>query len=159
MLDRATEISVKSRLEASRTALLLEMGIATSTLAPNHGLRALPAHGLTAKPPLPSSVQRSPSSLWRFLGLKALRVWWAKHPAHSAVQVARPMLQPYAKKHPGHLIAGGMALGSVLYVLRPWRLLSLSTLTIWALRGPALPRKIFGLFRKTQKSMSRTRNA
>jgi hypothetical protein len=155
MLDRATEISAKSRLEASRTALLLEMGIATGNSTPNDTQSALPATDLSVKP----LSQKSSSSFWRFLGLKALRVWWAKHPAHSAMQVARPMLQPYAKKHPGQLIAGGLALGSLLYVLRPWRLLSLSTLTVWALRGPALPRKIFGLFRKTQKSMRRTGNA
>ena len=159
VLDRATEMTAKSRLEASRVALLLEMGIATDTSTPNDSQGALSIDGLTVAIPTSSTVQSSPSSFWQFLGLKAIRAWWAKHPAQGAMQLARPMLQPYARKHPGHVIAGGMALGSVLYVLRPWRLLSLTTLAVWGLRGPALPRKIFDLLRKTQKSMDLNKNA
>jgi hypothetical protein len=159
MLDRATEITARSRLEDSRVALLLEMGIATSKSIPNNVQTATPVNGLTPTPLNSTSVQRFPRPFWQSLGLKAMRAWWAHHPVHSVLQVARPMLQPYAKKHPGHIVAGGFALGSVLYVLRPWRLLSLSTLAVWGLRGPAPLRKIFGLFRMTQKSMSRNENS
>jgi hypothetical protein len=159
MLDRATEATAKSRLEDSRVALLLEMGVATSKPVPNNVQIATPVNGLTPTPLNSTSVQRFPRPFWQSLGLKAMRAWWAHHPAHSVIQVVRPMLQPYAKKHPGHMIAGGLALGSVLYVLRPWRLLSLSTLAVWGLRGPAPLRKIFGLFRKTQKPMDRKENA
>jgi hypothetical protein len=159
MLDRATEITAKSRLEDSRVALLLEMGVATKKSISSDAQTAVPVNGLTLTPLNSSSVKHSPSSFWQFLGLKAIRAWWAHHPAHSVLQVVRPMLRPYAKKHPGHIVAGGFALGSVLYVLRPWRLLSLSTLAVWGLRGPAPLRKIFGLFRKTQKSMDRNENA
>lgn len=87
--------------------------------------------------------------MWQVLGHKALKAWWARHPVNTTLQLAQPTLQTYARKRPAVVIGGSMALGSALYVLRPWRLLSIGTLAMLVLRGPALPRKIFSLLRKT----------
>ena len=100
----------------------------------------------------PMRVEQAPAaqaSMWQVLGYKAFKAWWARHPAHTALQLAQPALQSYAREHPVAVIGGGLVLGSALYVLRPWRLLSVGTLAMLVLRGPALPRKIFSLLRKT----------
>ena len=73
--------------------------------------------------------------MWQVLGYKVLKVWWARHPANTALQLAQPALQSYARKHTAAVIGGGMVLGSALYVLRPWRLLSVGTLAMLVLAG------------------------
>lgn len=53
--------------------------------------------------------------------LVALR-WWQRHPAHAFAQTARPALARCARAHPARLVLGAAAAGSVLVLLRPWRL-------------------------------------
>ena len=145
MIDHTTQITAKDRLVASRMALMHEMGVAVLS-SPPQPLEA--GHAFDS----PVKVEHRPSghaTLWQVLGHKALKAWWARHPANTALQLAQPALQSYARKHPGAVIGGGVVLGSALYVLRPWRLLSVGTLAMLVLRGPALPRNIFGWLRKT----------
>ena len=80
--------------------------------------------------------------LWRTLATKAVGRWWTHHPVVVAAQIVQPVLRPYARQHPGVLLISGAAAGAALYVLRPWRLLSVTSLAILVLRGPALPRKV-----------------
>lgn len=145
MFDHTTEITAKDRLTASRMALMQEMGVTspTSSSQPSQTGHALDTPLKAAQPP---AVR---ASMWQMLAHKTLKAWWARHPANIALQLARPTMQSYASKHPAAVIGGGAVLGSALYVLRPWRLLSIGTLAMLVLRGPALPRKIFGLLRKT----------
>ncbi|RZI54267.1 MAG: hypothetical protein EOP12_03825 [Pseudomonas sp.] len=148
MLDHTTEMTAKDRLMASRIALLREMGVEAVPSASTHitETKTLSAVAMDRNP-RPSTQ----ASLWRVLSHKAIKAWWSHHPVNTALQLVQPALQPYARKHPAAVIGGGMALGAVLYVVRPWRLLSVSTLAVMVLRGPALPRKIFSLLRKTGK--------
>lgn len=50
--------------------------------------------------------------------------WWRRHPAHAAGQLARPLLERYARKQPAKLMAIAAATGAVIVLVRPWRLLS-----------------------------------
>lgn len=145
MPDHTTPNTAKDRLIASRMALMHEMGVASPSPASQF---TAAGHALDSpvKVEQPLAAQ---SSMWQVLGYKVLKAWWARHPANTALQLAQPALQSYARKHPAAVIGGGMVLGSALYVLRPWRLLSVGTLAMLVLRGPALPRKIFGWLRKT----------
>lgn len=145
MPDHTTPTTAKDRLIASRMALMHEMGV---TSPPPVSQSAAFGHELDS----PVRARQPPAaqaSMWQVLGHKALKAWWARHPANTVLQLAQPTLQTYARKHPASVIGGSMALGSALYVLRPWRLLSIGTLAMLVLRGPALPRKMLNLLRKT----------
>ncbi|MFS2050399.1 hypothetical protein ACEN8K_15905, partial [Variovorax sp. CT11-76] len=52
--------------------------------------------------------------------------WWRRHPAHAAGQLARPLLERYARKEPAKLMAIAAATGAVVVLVRPWRLLSVT---------------------------------
>lgn len=57
---------------------------------------------------------------------RALR-WWAPHPLRQAAAMlgtaAQAVVRPVAQKHPLALVLGAAALGGLLVVSRPWRLL------------------------------------
>ncbi len=54
------------------------------------------------------------------------RSWWHSHPAHLALDVAKPLMQGYAQDQPVKLLGIAAATGAALVVLRPWRLISLT---------------------------------
>lgn len=81
----------------------------------------------------------------------ALRGWWQHHPAHIALEFARPMLSSYAKVSPWKMVGAALAAGVVAVVLRPWRLLTLSGLLFGVLRGSQLPRMLFSLLGAAQR--------
>ncbi|MDM0032263.1 hypothetical protein QTI33_08995 [Variovorax sp. J22P271] len=51
--------------------------------------------------------------------------WWRRHPVSSALELLEPGLERYARRNPARLVGYGAGFGSLLVVLRPWRLLSL----------------------------------
>lgn len=75
------------------------------------------------------SLQGNPSAQ---LLLGAVNQMWAKHPWRvlivSALQAGDVMLKPVAMRSPIALIAGAAAVGAVLSLVRPWRLLTKSAL-------------------------------
>jgi len=56
--------------------------------------------------------------------------WWRSHPVRLAVDVAKPMMQTYAKEQPLKLLGIAAGTGIALVVLRPWRLISLTGVAI-----------------------------
>lgn len=62
-------------------------------------------------------------------GLKrALNAWWRHHPAHMGVELATPMLSDYAHRRPVQYLAMAAAVGAVVVVVRPWRLITVGGL-------------------------------
>lgn len=125
MTDNTETISAKDKLAGSRAALLHEMGFnALPRTEP------VPSSGDTSSAPVPSlalqAIERP--SPWVSMGRSAVKNWWAKHPANAALTLAKPALTQYAQLHPGKVVACGAAVGAVLYVVRPWRLLSVTTI-------------------------------
>jgi len=53
--------------------------------------------------------------------------WWHTHPLNDALQLGRPFLEDYAQRQPGKLIAYGAGVGALLWILKPWKLLSAAT--------------------------------
>jgi hypothetical protein len=123
--DITETISAKDKLAGSRAALLHEMGF---NALPRKEL--VPSSGDTSSAPVPSlalqAIERP--SPWVSMGRSAVKNWWAKHPANAALTLAKPALARYAQVHPGKVVACGAAVGVVLYVVRPWRLLSVTTI-------------------------------
>lgn len=52
--------------------------------------------------------------------------WWRRHPANAVGQLARPMLERYAREQPATLMAAAAATGALVVLVKPWRLLSIT---------------------------------
>ncbi|CAN5259695.1 hypothetical protein BH10PSE16_BH10PSE16_38210 [soil metagenome] len=68
----------------------------------------------------------------------AARMWWYRHPASAAVELAGPLLGDYASVHPFKLLGISAATGAAIVVIRPWRMLSASTLLVAAVKFSGL---------------------
>jgi hypothetical protein len=81
--------------------------------------------------------------------LNALQLWWAQQPWHQASAALAAsvgqLLRPLAQRSPLLLVVGAAALGGALVLLKPWRLLSLTTLAAGLL--PQLLPKLLALLR------------
>ena len=69
---------------------------------------------------------------------QAVRVWWYRHPASSAVEFARPLLGDYARVHPFKLLGGAAAVGAATVLIRPWRRISVGGLLLTAVKSSGL---------------------
>ena len=65
----------------------------------------------------------------------AVRTWWRYHPAQMAVELASPLMRGYARRKPVQLLAISLAAGAALTFVRPWRLISLTTLLVALLKS------------------------
>jgi hypothetical protein len=65
----------------------------------------------------------------------ALRMWWRHHPAHMGLELATPMLASYARKKPVQFLGIAAALGAVVVVAKPWRLISATGLVMALLKS------------------------
>ncbi len=54
--------------------------------------------------------------------------WWRRHPANAVSQLARPVLERFAREQPGKLVATAAGVGALVFLVKPWRLLSIATL-------------------------------
>lgn len=83
----------------------------------------------------------------RFAGLgEAGRSYWQHHPARLVVELATPVLSKYAQRSPIGYLAAAAAAGAVIYLARPWRLISVSGLALAALRSPQLSSALISAF-------------
>jgi hypothetical protein len=59
--------------------------------------------------------------------LSVLESWWARHPLRTvsvvAAEASRKFARPVAERQPFALLFGAMAVGALLVLLRPWRLM------------------------------------
>ncbi|MBI2772058.1 MAG: hypothetical protein HYX47_20735 [Burkholderiales bacterium] len=67
-----------------------------------------------------------------------LKTWWRYHPAHMALEVATPVLQTYAREKPVQVLGVAAAAGAALVLLRPWRLISVTTLLVALVKSSQL---------------------
>lgn len=144
-----SEISAKNSLAASRFALLREMGVPAS---PSRSDTLLTADVSVAA----SAVNKAPvkqQPLWMVIGKKTISRWWTSHPLNLALQIAQPALRPYARRNPAVVVAVGAGAGALLYVLRPWRLLSLTSLAALLIRTPAIPKLALQLVQASQRGV------
>jgi len=65
---------------------------------------------------------------WFSHAKRALRTWWRHHPAHMGVELATPVLSDYAYRKPVQYLAIAAAVGAVVVVARPWRLITVGGL-------------------------------
>jgi hypothetical protein len=60
----------------------------------------------------------------------AARTWWRYHPAHMGLELATPALSAYAGRKPLQFLGIAAAVGAVLVIARPWRLISVTGLLV-----------------------------
>jgi hypothetical protein len=63
---------------------------------------------------------------WISMARRVTRRWWRRHPANAVGQLARPLLDRYAREQPVKLMAGAAAAGALIVLVKPWRLLSIT---------------------------------
>jgi hypothetical protein len=120
--DNSSSLTPQERLAASRRALVAQ-------------LRGHPEADredlLYAIPPAPAPVGHMG---WSAVARGLLRRWWRRHPANAAGQVARPLLERYARESPEKFVAAAAASGALLVLVKPWRLLSITALVAAVLK-------------------------
>jgi hypothetical protein len=60
----------------------------------------------------------------------AARIWWRHHPAHMGLELATPALSAFADKKPLQFLGIAAAVGAVVVIARPWRLISVTGLLV-----------------------------
>jgi hypothetical protein len=120
-------LSAQERLAASRLAIVRDM---------NREDPDAEAPGLDeyANEDISESGIDASSGSWDLVKQVACS-WWQSHPANLALDVAKPMMQGYARDQPVKLLGIAAATGAALVVLRPWRLISLTGVALAMLKS------------------------
>lgn len=98
----------------------------------------------------PRSRGRAGNNVWLSMGRSVVERWWRRHPAHAVGQLARPLLENYARKQPAKLMAAAAATGAVLVLVKPWRLLSVTAVLAAVLKTSDVADIVNTLMQKTQ---------
>jgi hypothetical protein len=69
---------------------------------------------------------------------RAASSWWRQQPASMGVELAMPLLSEYASKKPARFLALAAAVGAVVMVARPWRLISATGVLVALLKSSQL---------------------
>jgi hypothetical protein len=69
---------------------------------------------------------------------RAAGAWWRHHPAHLGLEHATPVLSSYAARKPLQFLGIAAALGAVVMVARPWRLISITGLIVALVKSSQL---------------------
>jgi hypothetical protein len=111
------QLTPQERLALSRKALV------------RHMVRHSQTHEEDGIFGLDDDLSDSPASGGTLNLLKyAARSWWRHHPASVVTELARPLLDDYAKAHPFRLLGLSAGAGAALVVFRPWRMVSMGVL-------------------------------
>jgi len=130
------ELSPQARLAISRKAIFAHM-----TRNHRHG-----AEHIGNDMGEPRTASKSSSRLSTFDNIRyAVHMWWNRHPASAAVELANPLLTGYARENPFKLMGISLAVGAALVVVRPWRMVSISTLLITAVKSSGLSNTLIAM--------------
>lgn len=88
-------------------------------------------------------------NVWFSVGRSVVERWWQRHPAHAAGQLARPLLESYARRQPAKLMAIAAATGAVVVLVKPWRLLSATAVLAAVLKTSDVADIVTTLMQKT----------
>lgn len=73
------------------------------------------------------------NSAWQTLQ-RAIRAWWHNHPAQLVLEVGKPVLDKYAEEKPLQLLGVSAVAGAAIVLLKPWRVLSVTSLALAAIK-------------------------
>jgi len=131
-----TELTPQERLAISRKAIVRHMNR-------HHPRIDQDVDGSTDEEEFEATTHAHNSTLDR---LKyAARVWWHRHPASAAVELANPLLSSYARVHPFKLLGVAAASGAVIALVRPWRMVSASTVLVAAVKSSGVTNTLLSM--------------
>lgn len=126
--DDRSFLTPQERLAISRRALVRQLN---GEDEPEDGYRGRrraarehPAGMHAAGEPMDREPSARGRNQWTSMARSMTERWWRRHPAHAVGQLARPVLEHYARKEPAKLMALAAATGAVIVLTKPWRLLS-----------------------------------
>jgi hypothetical protein len=137
MSTERARLTPRQRLSMSRQALIEQL-YGGDRISSDDGL----------DPPARRRARSHPAR-WAAVARHVVRRWWRRHPVNAAGQLARPLLERYAREQPVKLIAIAAATGALVVLARPWRLLSISAVTAAALKSSDLADLVTTLMHKT----------
>ena len=126
------------RLERSRLAILEHLHRKEQRRHPERQ-ESLASHqsGEGLGGPTPGArTQRKAPGAWMETAREAVDNWWRYHPAHMAVEIARPALSSYARRKPVQYLGIAAAAGVVVVLLRPWKLISVTGVLVALVKSP-----------------------
>ncbi|SCK45464.1 hypothetical protein VAR608DRAFT_4439 [Variovorax sp. HW608] len=133
------QLTPQQRLSLSRRALIAQLQEGTSAdwrdAAPDESP--------------PRQVDGHRGHPWSEVASHVVRRWWRRHPANAAGQLARPLLERYAREQPAKLIAAAAATGALVVLIRPWRLLSITAVLAAVLKTSDVADLVTTLMKKT----------
>ncbi len=142
------------RLERSRLAILEHMHrkeLRRHGQVPDqtseHPAEVARAEGDAALPPRVHA--RGPRG-WMDHARELLEGWWRYHPAHVAVDIARPALASYARRKPVQYLGVAAAAGAVLFFMRPWKLISVTGIVVALAKSPQVAGLIMSAMSSSQ---------
>ncbi|MDQ7957753.1 MAG: hypothetical protein RET84_17720 [Pseudomonadota bacterium] len=125
MTDSIKPLTAKAKLASSRAELLAAMGFERLESGGTNETDVVQrAKFPPARPTFSNRVSQS-----------VIGSWWRRSHLSSAFELAEPFLQDYARRHPARLIAYGAGTGAVLWIIKPWRLLSVATVVGLAMKS------------------------
>jgi hypothetical protein len=65
-----------------------------------------------------------------------VRDWWKYHPGNMALEIARPALGAYARRKPVQYLGLAALAGAGLFLLRPWKLISVTGVLLAVAKSP-----------------------
>jgi hypothetical protein len=92
---------------------------------------------------------------WAAMARNVVQRWWQRHPANAAGQLARPLIERYAREQPVKLIAAAAGTGALIVLIRPWRLLSITAVLAAVLKTSDLADLVTTLMHKNPNSPPR----
>jgi hypothetical protein len=92
---------------------------------------------------------------WASVARNVVQRWWRRHPANAAGQLARPLLERYAREQPGRLVAAAAGAGALIVLIRPWRLLSITAVLAAVLKTSDVADLVTTLMHKNPDSPPR----
>jgi hypothetical protein len=151
-------LTPQQRLALSRRALVRQLNDGAD--APDNDDLEYAQHEASAAPPDDQHPRNqrgergrreggTRNNVWLGVGRSVVERWWRRHPAHAVGQLARPLLEHYARKEPAKLMAAAAATGAVLVLVRPWRLLSATAVLAAVLKTSDVADLVNTLMQKT----------
>jgi hypothetical protein len=80
---------------------------------------------------------------------RAAVAWWRSHPARLGVELATPVLSGYAARKPAQFLGIAAAVGAVVMLVRPWRLVSMTGLVVTLLKSSQLSSVVMSAMSET----------
>lgn len=144
--------SAQARLAASREALVRQM-VRDDRVPDDDSSRDFSDPSQAAG----THRQTTHSSTWQ-VARQAVTAWWQHHPAQVAIDIGRPFLSNYARDKPFQLLGIAVCAGAAAFVVRPWRLISVTGLAVAALKSTRLSSTLLSLIPAavSRRGMNRT---